>query len=333
NKHNENLVSKYGSYSIEFDFAHDDYQTKSTIKGKEVIKTGGIDLRLKSISNLKSKGSGLTLLKVSSRKAHKSTQYINDTWEFFKEELAKLKVNRKYPNYYTGSIKHKASKRLLEQAATMIVEQVDSLLVFVVIGSVKYKFETKRDGEFTEKQTMAHSRFTAYNNSERNINWYEEDDFMLEDEFDLENEVSAPVQTSATNSNPNKTKRIMVMRTLAINYSVEPVTVQVTPKQASEIKEIIQDENAMTLQEAVNSFKRNFPEQYKNWLSISDESVLTKNWFLTKLNAHIENGKLKHPTSMLTSINRIYAQIQKAKKEYDEHKAVEDQYLNNMANQ
>ncbi|OUJ32384.1 hypothetical protein BTZ05_25655, partial [Vibrio parahaemolyticus] len=113
------------------------------------------------------------------------------------------------------------------------------------------------------------------------------------------------------------------------------------PASHEEAKEIIReefasisiDEPSMTTQEAVDLFKRDFPEQYKNWLSISNSSVLTKEWFLTKLDAHIENGKLKHPTSMLTSINRIYTQIQKAKKDCDEHRAAEEQFLKDMCNQ
>ncbi|HCE2193359.1 TPA: hypothetical protein NG570_001290 [Vibrio parahaemolyticus] len=134
-------------------------------------------------------------------------------------------------------------------------------------------------------------------------------------------------------------KRQTVVNGLAINYSIEPILA--TPEEA---KNIIRDEIAaisntntedrtMTLQEAVNSFKRDFPEQYENWRSISHDSVLTEKWFLTKLDAHIENGKLIHPSSMLTSINIIYAEIQKAKKECDEHKAAEEQFLKDMCNQ
>ncbi|HFD4265626.1 TPA: hypothetical protein ACF3Y6_002897 [Vibrio parahaemolyticus] len=131
-------------------------------------------------------------------------------------------------------------------------------------------------------------------------------------------------------------KRQTVIKRLEINYSIE-----LTPVSHEEAKEIIREEltsisinqPSMTTQEAVNLFKRDFPEQYENWLSISDESVLTKEWFLTKLNAHIENSKLKHPSSMLTSINRIYTQIQKSKKECDEHKAAEEQFLKDMCNQ
>lgn len=131
-------------------------------------------------------------------------------------------------------------------------------------------------------------------------------------------------------------KRQTVIKRLEISYSIDLV-----PASHEEAKEIIReefasisiDEPSMTTQEAVDLFKRDFPEQYKNWLSISNSSVLTKEWFLTKLDAHIENSKLKHPTSMLTSINRIYAEIQKAKKECDEHRAAEEQFLKDMFNQ
>ncbi len=131
-------------------------------------------------------------------------------------------------------------------------------------------------------------------------------------------------------------KRQTVIKRLEINYSIEFV-----PVSHEEAKEIIREEFAsisideprITTQEAVDLFKRDFPEQYKNWLSISDESVLTKEWFLTKLDAHIENSKLIHPTSMLTSINRIYAQIQKDKKENSEREAAYEQFLKDTANQ
>ncbi|ENP0863063.1 hypothetical protein ACM6VE_001051 [Vibrio parahaemolyticus] len=138
---------------------------------------------------------------------------------------------------------------------------------------------------------------------------------------------------------PEQPERMTVVSKLEINYSIEPVLA--TPEEAKQIirdeiaaiSNINADDQTMTLQEAVNSFKRDFPEQYDNWRCISHDSVLTKEWFLTKLDAHIENGKLKHPTSMLTSINKIYAQIQKAKKESNEYKAAEDQFLNDIANQ
>ncbi|HCG7925584.1 hypothetical protein [Vibrio parahaemolyticus] len=135
---------------------------------------------------------------------------------------------------------------------------------------------------------------------------------------------------------PKQPKRITVISNLTINYSIEFVPVsrnEATQIMLNEIASISINEPSMTTQEAVNLFKRDFPEQYENWLSISDESVLTKEWFLTKLDAHIENGKLIHPSSMLTSINRIYTQTQKAKKESREHQADEDQFLNYMANQ
>ncbi|HHX8485992.1 TPA: hypothetical protein ACVO3E_002581 [Vibrio diabolicus] len=229
NKYDEERMSKFGSYAIEFSFAHDDYATTSIRNGKTIVRTGGIDKRLTSISNLKSKGSGLSTLKASLRKYHKSTQYVDDIWCFFKEELSKLVVNRRNPAFFTGSIKHKSSKQILDNAAVMLVEQDSNcLLVFVVIGNVKYSFQTARSGSFSEKQSFGHSRFTAYNNDENTVNWYEENDEFTLDEFE-------EYQVEEQQNNTSSSARTTVKKQLELCYSFEEVVVQVDEQQAQSI--------------------------------------------------------------------------------------------------
>lgn len=229
NKYDEERMSKYGTYSIEFSFAHDDYATTSVRNGKTIVRAGGIDKRLTSISNLKSKGGGLTTLKASLRKYHKSIQHVDDIWGFFKEELSKLVVNRRNPVFFTGAIKHKSSKQLLDNAAVMLVEQDNNcLLVFVVIGNVKYRFQTTRGGSFSEKQSFGHSRFTAYNNDEHTVDWYEEDDEFTLDEFE-------EYQVEEQQNNTSSSARTTVKKQLELCYSFEEVVVQVDQQQAQSI--------------------------------------------------------------------------------------------------
>ncbi|HHI4955970.1 TPA: hypothetical protein ACP5S6_002842 [Vibrio parahaemolyticus] len=228
NKYDKERMSKYGTYSIEFSFAHDDYATTSVCRGKTIVRAGGIDKRLTSISNLKLNGAGLTTLKGSLRKYHKSTKHVDDIWSFFKEELSKLVVNRRRPVHFTGAIKHKSSKQILDNAAVMLVEQDNNcLLVFVVIGNVKYRFQTTRGGSFSEKQSFGHSRFTAYNNDEHTVDWYEEDDEFTLDEFE-------EYQVEEQQNNTSSSARTTVKKQLEICFFKE-VVVQVDQQQAQSI--------------------------------------------------------------------------------------------------
>lgn len=211
NKHDQKLASKYGDYTIKFDFSYPEVEVKS--KNNTVI-SGGIDMRLLSIANLLPIGHGLTNMKRALKKQNRPTSIVDDIWGFFREELNKIKSDRKRPKYYTATVTHAKAKRNLESAATLLVELEDKLKVFVVFGKLKYSFITSKYDGLSDKQKKAkfYSSFTVNTNDYFGVEWFENTDLFELDGSDITDEVD--VLTI-------KPERTRVSSQVIINYDIE----------------------------------------------------------------------------------------------------------------
>jgi hypothetical protein len=212
NKHDPKRASKFGDYAIKIDFSYHEYEVK-THHGERVT-SGGIDKRLSSIANLLPSGHGLTNMKRALKKKDETTLIVDGIWDFFRDELDKIKFDRKRPKYYTATVTHAKAKRNLESAAILLVELENKLKVFVFFGELKYSFTTSKDDGLSDKQKEAkfHSSFTVNTNDYFGVEWFENTDLFELDDSNTTDEVDVPTI---------KPKRTRVSSQVIIKYDIE----------------------------------------------------------------------------------------------------------------
>lgn len=215
NKHDINMSAKFGGYTVNFDFSHDEHQVKRVSKkNKDYFVSGGIDKGLTSICNLYPKTMGLQYMRRSLINKGNDTSSVVNITTFFKTEIDKLKVNRKRPDFYTGTIKHTKARHTLADSALMLVELDDSLKIFVVMGSVKYSFFVEKHQNLSALQKNRTNRYASFTANSRDCNlvdWYEAE----EDMFDL---IDTPELKEPILIKPNRTK---VSSQLCIKHNIQ----------------------------------------------------------------------------------------------------------------
>ncbi|EKH9202487.1 hypothetical protein PAQ91_003825 [Vibrio parahaemolyticus] len=179
---NERDVLKFGVFASDVNFAHDD--SFHVVKGRDMY--GGIDTKLACISNFHKNSKSLSRLrdaidrnqKLSVYERESQYQWLKDTQIYFKSLLQERKTQRKQPNYYTGALKHKKTRRFMQNAAFLIIENEDkSLHLFARIGKTEYDFQfsvTEVDVKSGKQLRCDHSVYDASTIGET-------DDLLLED--------------------------------------------------------------------------------------------------------------------------------------------------------
>ncbi|MDG2613864.1 hypothetical protein P7M57_20000 [Vibrio parahaemolyticus] len=209
----EDKIKKFGTFKSDVNFAHD--ESSQVVKGREM--RGGIDMKLMCISNFDEKKKGLSKLKNSINRnkqllqCEKDAQYewLENTTSYFISLLNERMTQRKRPMYYTSILKHKISRRVMPNAAFLIIENEDeSLHLFARIGQTEYDFQFSVKEVAVKSGKQLRCEHSVYDASTIG----EDDDFSF-DELEFSNKRES-----------TKNKQDSIVSNLEIEFERKPET-------------------------------------------------------------------------------------------------------------